>query len=128
MIKIQIDEIWFSNNSNDLFLDMLFMGNDFYLRYSNNLFSYNNTSHSLNGYKQGDKLTKSKVIINIKENEELDNYFMLTESGDILRFNITDGHDGVIFEEFTIEKYNSNPESYYQSVLKWYNEGNDVVI
>ena len=70
------------------------------------------------------KTFEEKVYIkDIKENEDLDNYFILLSNTDIIRINITD-IQGSIIQVVTTHKSN---EDYYKNLFKWYLESKLIV-
>ena len=122
--EFTIKEIWIIKENKNLFADMYMIDSSEAIKYCNSEFTFQNFIPDLSNYTETNKLYAPLTIIDIREHEDLDNKFILTHTGDILRFNTTDGPGGIIFEEFTIERKDNNPESYYHTILSWYKEGN----
>lgn len=117
-----IDEVWIKSNSEELFLELYFIGQAITFHYSRQIFTEVDHAELTSDFIKAFNIPTPLCIEEVREHEDLDNIFIFTNSGDIIRTNIKDFQGGSIFEELTYERFSSDPTSFYQELLKWFEE------
>lgn len=119
MKKINISKVLASYTDTSV-LKVIFYGEELSLLYY--LYSFKEVStpqiEKINNYECVKYFNKNISIIDIRENENLDNYFILLSNSDIIHINVID-IGGTIMQVLTIHTKN---EPYYENVFEWYQE------
>lgn len=123
MKSLVINEVRLKENPNPISIEVYYIGVEFYLMYKDYKFTLIKDSFEFN-----DKKFKTIFpfdvpfeIIEIRENEDLDNTFLKTRQGNIIRTNIEDSFDGHILQTISyIENKKSN--DYYDLIKEWFEE------
>lgn len=122
-----IETIWSKKSNESLFLDMYFIGDKSALKYKNGFFELVENVTITENYKKLTNIRTPFTIKEIREEKELgDEKFILTNKNNILRIDIRDINNGVINENITYHKFESNPESYFQTINNWFKKAKKI--